>query len=65
MNEAQRVSEKGKRGRAWALLVLSVVLFGLLMAVRSELQSIWLRALVAGLAFAVLCLAVNGFRHKP
>ena len=65
MNEASSISEKEKRGRPWAWLVLSIVLFGALMAFRSELQAIWLRALVAGVAFAVLYPAVQGFRHKP
>ena len=64
MNEAPSISEKGKRGRPWAWLALSIALFGVLMAFRSELHSIWLRALVAGVAFAVLYPAVRGFRHK-
>ena len=46
-------------------LALSVLLFGVLMAFRSEFQSIWLRALVAGVAGAVLYTAVQRFRNKP
>lgn len=63
MNETS-ISEKSKYGRSWAWLVLSVVLFGALMGFRGELHSIWLRALVAGAAFAVLFPAVGRFRHK-
>ena len=64
MNDASGISRGGKRSHRWAWLVLSVVLFGTIMAFRSELHSIWLRALVAGVAFAVLYLAVQVSRHK-
>jgi hypothetical protein len=65
MNEASSVPGDGKHSRPWAWLVLSVVLFGLLMGFRGEVHSIWLRALVAGIAFAVLYPSIQGFRHKP
>jgi hypothetical protein len=65
MNDIPSVSGSSKRSRPWAWLVLSTLVFGALMAFRSELHSIWLRALVAGIAFAFLCLAAQGFRHKP
>ena len=64
MNEAPSISDSGKRGRPWPWLALSAALFGVLMAFRGELHSIWLRALVAGVAFAVLYPAVRGFRRK-
>jgi len=38
--------------------------FGALMAFRSEIHSIWLRALVAGIAIAFLYPAIQGFRHR-
>ncbi len=63
MNESSSVT--GRRRHPWAWLVPSVVLFGLLMAFRGELHSLWLRALVAGVAFAFLFLAIQGFRRKP
>jgi hypothetical protein len=65
MNAAPSVSGSCKHSRPWAWLVLSALAFGALMAFRSELHSIWLRALVAGIAFAFLFAAVQGFRHKP
>ena len=63
MNESSSVT--GKRGRAWVWLVPSAVLFGVHMAYRAELHSIWLRALVAGVAFAFLFCAIQAFRRKP
>jgi hypothetical protein len=62
MHDNPSISEPSKRNRSWAWLIFSAVIFGGLM--RSELQSIWLRALVAGVAFAFLWLAVQGFRRK-
>ena len=64
MNDAPGISREGKRSYRWAWLVLSLVVFGGLMAFRSELHAIWLRALVAGVAFAVLYLAAQRFRRK-
>jgi hypothetical protein len=65
MNDTPSLSRAGKTNRPWAWVVLSALVFGALMAFRSELHSIWLRALVAGIAFAFLFPAVQGFRHKP
>ena len=65
MNDTPIVSGSSKHSRPWAWLVLSALVFGALMAFRSELHSIWLRALVASIAFAFLFPAVQGFRHKP
>jgi hypothetical protein len=64
MNNKSNISGS-KHSRSWALLVLGALVFGALMAFRGELHSIWLRALVAGIAFAFLCYAAQGFRHKP
>jgi hypothetical protein len=65
MNDVPSVSASSKHSRPWGWLVLSALVFGALMAFRSELHSIWLRALVAGIAFALLYPAAHGFRHKP
>ncbi len=62
MNECSNGT--GKRRHPWAWLIPSAVLFGVIMAFRTELQSIWLRALLAGVAFAFLFLAIQGFRRK-
>ncbi len=62
MNEP--LSIVGKRRHWWAWLVPCVVAFSVLMAFRVELHSIWFRALVAGVAFAFLLLAMRGFRRK-
>jgi hypothetical protein len=64
MNAAPSVSGSCRHSRPWAWLVLSALAFGALMAFRSELHSIWLRALVAGIAFALLYAAFRGFGRK-
>ena len=61
MNESSDVS--GKRNQPWTWLG-SVILFGVLMALRAELHSIWLRALAGGIAFGFLIPAIQGFRRK-
>lgn len=65
MNDTSSVPGSSKHSRPWAWLVLRALVFGALMAFRNELHSVWLRALVAGIAFASLYPAVRGFRHKP
>jgi hypothetical protein len=57
-------SSPNKSGRPWGWLVLSVICFGLLLAFRSEIHSIWLRALVAGIAFAFLIPVVRQFQKN-
>jgi hypothetical protein len=47
-----------------ARLICGVILFGTLMGIRTEFHSIWIRALVAGCAFAVLGLLVLPFRKQ-
>ena len=44
-------------------IVVGVILFGALMALRYELSSVWARAAVAGCAFVVLGWAVIGSRR--
>jgi len=63
MNESS--SDSGKRGHACAWRALSLIKFGVLMAFRAELHSIWSRPLVASIAFALLYVGIQGFRHKP
>jgi hypothetical protein len=65
MNDTPIVSSSSKHSRPWPWLALSALVFGSMMAFRSELHSIWLRALVAGIAFAFLYPAAQGFRRKP
>lgn len=39
-------------------LVIGIVVFGVLMGLRPEFESIWIRSLAAGIAFAVLASCV-------
>lgn len=48
----------------WACLAVAVIVFGLLMGLRTKLQSEWLRAAAAGVAFALLFTTVNLFRKS-
>jgi hypothetical protein len=43
--------------RVWPVIA-GILAFGALMALRYELSSVWLRALTAGLAFAILGLGI-------
>ena len=50
----------------WACLAVAVIVFGLLMGLRTELHSEWLRAVAAGVAFVVLFTTMNHLRKsKP
>jgi len=69
MNEGSKAPYKGQRSRHWTLVTLSLawvllapLIFGIVMALRSELHSIWLRALVAVAAFLVLYPAYKTLR---
>jgi hypothetical protein len=62
MNKARTIL--GKRNPFWAWLGLSLILFAALMAFRAELHSIWLRALVAGIAFGLLYPAIQASAVK-
>ena len=64
MSDTPSIPSSTKQSRPWAWLILSALVFGALMAFRSELHSIWLRALVAGIAFALLYPAAQGFLRK-
>ncbi len=55
---SNRTNTQGK----WAWFGMAVILFGLLMGLRSQFQSEWLRALVAGAAFLVLFGTLNYLR---
>jgi hypothetical protein len=47
-------------------LAVAVIVFGLLMGLRTELHSDWLRAVAAGVAFVVLFTTMNHLRKsKP
>ena len=64
MNENTDGSGPEKSGRPWGWLVLSIICFGVLMGFRSEIHSIWIRALVAGIAFALLIPAIRQFHRS-
>ena len=44
--------------------VIGVVVFGLLMGIRPEFQSIWIRSLVAAVAAAILALCILPLRGR-
>ena len=64
MSDTPSIPGSTKQNRPWAWLIVSALVFGALMAVRAELHSIWLRALVAGAAFTFLLPAILGFRRN-
>ena len=45
-------------------LAVGIAVFGLLMGIRGELDSVWLRSLVAAAGGVVLCLAVILFLRQ-
>lgn len=47
-----------RKTRRWWPVVISIITFAVLMAVRSELPSMWARAAAASGAFMILCLGV-------
>jgi hypothetical protein len=51
-----------KHHLSFVTAVCIVLVFGLWMALRSGIHSIWLRALMAGCAFAFLGFAIRQFR---
>lgn len=63
MEPASEPPDQGMR-RLWRI-VLAVLLFGILMAVRHELSSVWARAAVAVVAFIVLGLVALSSRRVP
>jgi len=62
MTEHQGSIAENKQGRAWVWLVIGCILFGVLMALRDAVHSMWLRAAIAGSAFAALGLFAIQFR---
>jgi predicted PurR-regulated permease PerM len=63
MDDKSSVPGSGKQNLPWARMVFSILLFVGWMAFLDELHSIWLRALVAGLAFGLLYPAIQSFRR--
>jgi hypothetical protein len=51
-----------QRGSRWIWLVVGCTIFGALMSVREEFQSVWIRAGVAGCAGIVLGVSLLYFR---
>ena len=51
-------------GEQIAQLIFGIVLFGVLMGLRTELHSLWLRMLVAGCAGAALAIFVLPLRRR-
>jgi hypothetical protein len=50
-------------GRRWIWLVLAILVFGVLMGIRDDFHSVWIRALLAGCAFAILAGTVQWLRR--
>jgi hypothetical protein len=49
--------------RRWYRVGAGILLFGLMMGFRGTVQAVWLRAVIAGSAFAVLALALLSARR--
>jgi hypothetical protein len=49
-------------GYRWIWLVLAILAFGLLMGAREDFHSFWIRALLAGCAFAILAGTISWLR---
>ncbi len=64
MNEEQPGKPAGLRPKQTLKLVIGIVAFGLLMGARTELQSIWVRAVVAACAAGVLVWALSQTRSS-
>jgi hypothetical protein len=64
MNDPKPTRTTGHGGREWGWLVVGIVLFAILMALRVEIQSSWLRAGVAGLAAAALMFGIIRFKQR-
>jgi len=63
MNGAMYMSENTGPGRI-LILVIGVVIFGLLMAIRGETSSLLVRAAIAAIAFAVGAAALVYFIRR-
>jgi len=48
----------------WATLLVCICVFGVLMGLRPEAHSIWIRAGIAGVAFAILAVGMALFRYR-
>jgi hypothetical protein len=58
MDQERKNKPEHISGRQVAILVSGVLIFGLLMALRADMHSVWLRILCAGCAGAVLGLSL-------
>ena len=52
-----------KKNKNWYFIVIAALIFGVLMALREEVPNVLVRALIAGLAFAVVTLAIVSKRR--
>ena len=61
MNQSTPEKAPNRRASGWGLFILicGCVIFGILMSVRTELESQWLRAFVAACAAFVLGMAIT------
>ncbi len=64
MDQDQKDKPPRMSGEQIAQLIFGIVLFGVLMGLRTEFQSLWLRMLVAGCAGAVLAIFVLPLRRR-
>jgi len=55
---------QGVGGREITRFILGVVFFGVLMGIREEFPSIWVRALVAGCAFAIVMVPMGPLERR-
>ena len=66
MSEPMNTPQPETPFQRWIVMAAAITVFGLLMGMRGNLSSAWLRAAAAGAAFAVLVPAVNYYRKtKP
>jgi hypothetical protein len=56
------MSDQTNNFGSWVCIAVAIILFGLLMGLRTHFHSAWLRAGTAGVAFVILFGAVTQFR---
>jgi len=64
MNEEQKSKPPRLSGGQIAQLIAGIILFGVLMGLRTEVQSVWLRMLVAAGAGTALAIAMLSVRRR-
>jgi hypothetical protein len=52
-------------GYRWIWLVAAIGIFGVLMGLRGDFHSVWIRAILAGCAFAILFGTISWLRKAP